>query len=101
MTAHGVAAAQAGVTHGVIAATARKWLGRYLARGQEALTDASSRPAVTPRAVDPAKVLLIVEMSKCCVLQARIVLSVGVSGASVSVVASWRRARSRGPGRSR
>jgi hypothetical protein len=38
--------------------TARKWLGRYLAGGEAALADASSRPARSPRAIEPAKALL-------------------------------------------
>jgi len=39
---------QAAAAHGVSAATARKWLGRYLAGGEAGLGDASSRPNRSP-----------------------------------------------------
>src|SRR5205814_6138319 len=47
---------------------------------------ASSRPACSPRAIDPAKALLIVELRKRRMTQARIAASVGVSPSTVSRV---------------
>jgi len=76
----------AGAAHGVTAATARKWQGRYLASGEAGLVDASSRPARSPRAIAPAKALLIVELRRRRMTQARIALSVGVSDSTVSRV---------------
>lgn len=66
--------------------TARKWLGRYLAEGETALADASSRPRRSPRAIEPGKALLIVELRQRRMIQARIAQSVGVSEATVSRV---------------
>jgi len=86
MTEQGLSAAEAASKHGVTPATARKWLGRYLAGGPEGLADASSRPARSPRAIEPGKALLIVELRRRCLLQARIAQSVGVSEATVSRV---------------
>ena len=83
MTLQGLSAVQAAAVQGVTPPTARKWLGRYLAGGEAALADASSRPASSPRAIDPSKALLILELRKRCMLQARIALSVGVSQATV------------------
>ena len=45
MTEMNWSAGEAASAHGVTPATARKWLGRYLAGGDAALVDASSRPA--------------------------------------------------------
>lgn len=70
----------------VTALTARKWLGRYLTAGEAALADASSRPAHSPRAIDPAKALLIVELRRRRMLQSSIARSVGVSPSTVSRV---------------
>ncbi|WP_298429225.1 IS481 family transposase [Ottowia sp.] len=86
MTECGASASQAALAHGVTPPTARKWLGRYLAGGEAALADASSRPAHSPRAIDPAKALLIVELRRRRMLQARIASSVGVSASTVSRV---------------
>jgi transposase InsO family protein len=86
MTECGVSASEAAAAHGVTPPTARKWLGRYLSGGQAALADASSRPAHSPRAIDPAKALLIVELRRRRMLQARIAHSVGVSASTVSRV---------------
>ena len=82
----GASAAEAALAHGVTAATARKWYARLLCEGEMALCDASSRPAHSPRATDPAKALLIVELRKRRMTQARIATSVGVSKATVSRV---------------
>ena len=86
LTFQGHSFAQAAATHGVTAATARKWLGRYLAGGESALVDASSRPVRSPRAIEPGKALLIVELRRRCMLQAQIARSVGVSESTVSRV---------------
>ncbi|HEY9224149.1 MAG TPA: IS481 family transposase, partial [Variovorax sp.] len=86
MTLEGFDAVRAAALHGVTAPTARKWLGRYLAGGQAALADASSRPMRSPRTIDAGKALLIVELRKRRMLQARIARSVGVSESTVSRV---------------
>ena len=86
MIDEGLNAPLAASSHGVTAPTARKWLGRYLAGGEAALADASSRPARSPRAIEPAKALLIVELRQRRMLQARIASSVGVSASPVSRV---------------
>ena len=86
MTREGLDAVRAAAAHGVTAPTARKWLGRYLAGGEPALADASSRPTRSPRAIDAGKALLIVELRKRRMLQARIARSVGVSESTVSRV---------------
>jgi transposase InsO family protein len=82
----GASAAEAALAHGVTAATARKWYARFLSNGEAGLADASSRPARSPRTIEPAKALLIVELRKRRMIQARIAASVGVSEATVSRV---------------
>ena len=86
MTEGGLSAGQAAAEHGVTPPTARKWLGRYLAGGPPALADASSRPVNSPRSIDPAKAVLIVELRRRRMLQSRIARSVGVSESTVSRV---------------
>jgi len=86
MTEQGLSAVQAAAAQGVTAPTARKWLGRYLALGQQGLADASSRPVCSPRALSPSKALLIVELRQRRMLQARIARSGGVSCSTVSRV---------------
>jgi len=86
MTFEGLSFARAAAEHGVTPATARKWLGRFLAGGESALVDASSRPAHSPRSIDPGKALLIVELRHRHMLQAQIARSVGVSESTVSRV---------------
>lgn len=86
MTEQGLSAGQAAARQGVTPPTARKWLGRYLAGGEQALADASSRPARSPRSIEPGKALLIVELRQRRMLQAHIARSVGVSVATVSRV---------------
>jgi transposase InsO family protein len=88
MTEGGMGATQAALTQGVTPPTARKWLGRYLAGGEGALSDASSRPTRSPSAIEPAKALLIVELRRRRMLHARIAQSVGVSASTVSRVLS-------------
>ena len=74
------------VAYGVSSGTARKWLGRYLAEGEAALMDRSSRPVVSPRAIAPAKALTIVELRKKRMTQYRIADYLQVSRATVSLV---------------
>lgn len=86
MTLQGLSAVQAAAVQGAIPPTARKWLGRYLAGGETALADASSRPVRSPCAVDPSKALLILELRKRHMRQERIARSVGVCQATVARV---------------
>src|SRR6218665_3668730 len=86
MVEQGLNACEAAAKQGVTPPTARKWLGRYLAGGEAALADASSRPAHSPRSIEPGKALLIVELRQRLMLQSRIAQSVGVSEATVSRV---------------
>ncbi len=86
MTDDGLGTVEAAALHGVTPPTVRKWLGRYLAGGEAALADASSRPVRSPRSIDPAKALLIVELRRRRMLQSRIAQSVGVCAATVSRV---------------
>lgn len=83
MTECGLSVADAADLQGVTPPTARKWLGRYLAGGDAALADASSRPAHSPRSIEPVKALLIVELRHRRMLQSSIARSVGVSTVSV------------------
>ena len=86
ITKRGLSASEAGAAHGVSAVTARKWLGRYLAGGAVALADKSSRPALSPRAIDPSIALTIIELRRKLFLQARIASYTGVSRSTVSRV---------------
>lgn len=86
LTVKGLSTAEVAARFAVTAPTVRKWLGRYLAGGETALADASSRPAKSPRAIDPGKALLIVELRQRSQLQARIAKTVGVSQSTVSRV---------------
>jgi len=86
ITLRGMSAAEAAVAAGVSAVTARKWLGRYLVDGAEGLLDKSSKPAKSPRAIDPGVALAIIELRRKLFLQARIASYMGVSKATVSRV---------------
>jgi len=86
ITKRGLSAAQSAAAHGVSAVTARKWLGRYLAGGVEALADKSSRPSRSPRAIDPSVALAIIELRQKLFTQSRIATYLGVSKATVSRV---------------
>ena len=86
ITKRGLTASEAAAAHSVSAVTARKWLGRYLADGATALADKSSRPARSPRAIDPSVALAIVELRRKLFTQSRIATYLGVSKATVSRV---------------
>src|SRR5216110_1293194 len=86
ITLRGMFAADAAAAAGVSVVTARKWLGRYLIDGAEGLLDKSSKPAKSPRAIDPAVALAIVELRRKLFLQAHIASYMGVSKATVSRV---------------
>lgn len=66
--------------------TVRKWVGRFLAEGRAGLMDRSSRPALSPRAIDGAKALTIVELRKKRMTQMRIAQYLSLSAATVSRV---------------
>lgn len=76
----------AAAVHGVTEPSARKWLGRYLAGGEAALRDRSSRPKLSPRKIKPEKALAIVELRRRRLTQARIAASLGVSKSTVARV---------------
>ncbi len=78
--------ADAAAAAGVSEPTARKWLGRFLAGGEAALADASSRPARSPRRICASTALAIVELRRRRLTQARIASSLGVCEATVSRV---------------
>lgn len=86
ITERGLATSEAAANHGVSAATARKWHARYLAGGAAALLDKSSRPALSPRAIEPGVAMAIVELRRKLFLQSRIASYMGVSKATVSRV---------------
>ncbi len=86
MTAGGLRPCAAAAAHGVSVPTARKWLGRYLAGGGSALADRSSRPARSPRSIEPAKALAIAELRRKRLTQARIATDLGVSKSTVGRV---------------
>ena len=88
MTLRGLRPTDAAAAHGVSAVTARKWLARFLGGGAEALLDKSSRPAKSPRCIDPGVALTIVELRRKLLLQSHIATYVGVSKATVSRVLS-------------
>ena len=72
ITERGLSPSEAAAKQGVSAITARKWLGRYLAEGAAGLLDKSSRPALSPRRIDPGLALVIVELRRKLMLQAQI-----------------------------
>ena len=86
ITERGLDASQAAAKQCVSAVTVRKWLSRYLAGGAAALADKSSRPQLSPRAIDPSVAMTIVELRRKLFLQARIAAYTGVSKATVSRV---------------
>jgi transposase InsO family protein len=79
---------EAACAYAVSAGTVRKWLGRFLAHGEAGLFDCSSRPKRSPRSIGEARALLIVELRRRRLTQARIAASVGVSISTVSRVLS-------------
>jgi transposase InsO family protein len=86
ITERGLSQGAAALAQGVSLPTMRKWLGRYLAHGEGALSDRSSRPTLSPRAIAPAKALAIVELRRQRLTQARIAASLGVSKSTVGRV---------------
>ena len=86
MTIDGLTPCAAAAAQGVSTATAKKWLGRYLGAGAAALVDRSSRPAVSPRSIEPAKALAIVELRRKRLTQGRIAAYLGVSKSTVGRV---------------
>ena len=86
MTFEGLSFTQTGAEHGVApaTATARQWQRWFLAGGESALVDASSRPVRSPRFLDPGRALLIVELLRRHMLPLQIARSVGVSEPTVS-----------------
>jgi transposase InsO family protein len=86
ITERGLDTSESAVKQGVSAVTARKWLGRYLVGGAAALADKSSRPELSPRAIDPSVAMTIIELRRKLFLQARIAAYTGVSKATVSRV---------------
>ena len=86
MTERGLSAKDAAATYGVTPPTARKWLGRYLACGSAGLSDASSRPSCSPRAISAAKALAIVELRHKRLTHSRIAGALGVSCTTVGRV---------------
>ncbi len=86
MTERGLSATTAADAYDVTPPTARKWLGRYLALGTAGLSDASSRPRCSPRAISPAKAQAIVELRHKRLTQARIAAALGVSCSTVGRV---------------
>lgn len=86
VTQRSLSQAAAALAQGVSEPTVRKWLGRYLAQGEGALIDRSSRPRLSPRTIAPAKALAIVELRRHRLTQARIATSLGVSKSTVGRV---------------
>jgi len=80
----GLTPAEAAAEAGVSPPTARKWLGRFLAHGQGALSDHSSRPKHSPKAISSSKAMAIVELRRRRLTQARIAQAIGVSKSTVS-----------------
>lgn len=76
----------AAARHGVSVPTVRKWVGRYLARGEAGLRDASSRPRVSPRAISEHSALAIVELRRRWLTQACIAKNLHLSASTVSRV---------------
>jgi transposase InsO family protein len=76
----------AAARHGVSVPTVRKWVGRYLARGEAGLRDASSRPRVSPRAISEQNALAIVELRRRWLTQACIAKNLHLSASTVSRV---------------
>jgi len=82
----GLSVADAADVQGVSTPTARKWLSRFLAVGEAGLLDRSSRPAVSPRSIEPRLALTIMELRRKRLTQARIADYLGVSRSTVGRV---------------
>jgi transposase InsO family protein len=86
MVDRGLTPAEAAAEAGVSQPTTRKWLGRFLAQGEAGLRDRSSRPRRSPRSISSDKALVIVELRRRRLIQARIAASVGISKSTVGRV---------------
>ena len=86
MTLRQLPSSVAGPAHGVSATTASKWLGRFLAAGESGLADRSSRPRVSPAAIEPRTAMAIVELRRRRLTQASIARAAGVSKSTVGRV---------------
>lgn len=78
-----VTLAAAAAAHGVSVPTVRKWVSRFLAQGNAGLHDASSRPAVSPRAIAPATAWAIVELRRRFLTHVAIANQLRVSASTV------------------
>jgi transposase InsO family protein len=76
----------AAIEAGVSAQTARKWLARFLAQGEEGLRDRSSRPRHSPLTIQPGKAMAIVELRRRLLTHARIATALGLSKSTVGRV---------------
>ena len=79
-------AGQVAAHYGVSETTVRKWVGRFLSEGSIGMVDRSSRPSISPRALDEAKAIKIVELRKKRMTQMRIAQYLDISKATVSRV---------------
>lgn len=82
----GLGVTEAADAYGVTAPTVRKWLGRYLVSGESGLLDRSSRPAASPRTIDPKMALTVIELRRKRLTQARIAGYLGLSRTTVGRV---------------
>ena len=81
---------RAAPSHGVTDKTARKWLGSDLALGEEGLVDAYAKPAQSPRSIEHAKALAIVELRNKRLTQERAAQALRISKSTAGRV--WRHA---------
>jgi transposase len=86
ITARGLGVRQTALRHGVSLPTVRKWLARYRELGPAGLADVSSRPARSPRAIEPAKRATIVQLCEQRMSHTAIARAVGVSASTVGRV---------------
>jgi len=86
VTNQGLTPSAAAAALGVSAPTVRKWLGRYLAEGPEGLEDRSSKPARSPKALDPKLATTVVELRRRRLTQAKIAAYLGLAKSTVQRV---------------
>jgi transposase InsO family protein len=82
----GLSVVEAALEAGVSPHTARKWLSRYLAEGENGLRDRSSRPRRSPRSIRPEKAMAVVELRHRRLTQGRIAAALGISKSTVGRV---------------